>query len=187
MIQVLIQNNPELLWFHAGAAAANGRAILFPGPRGRGKSTLVTGLCARGWTYLSDDVAPLSPASSRVLPFPITPARREFPGREMPADWLRTSSKVEVSITPGSICPLPVTVGALVFPHYSLGASTALSLCPPSQAVLELLQHCWNLPGHREAALGYLCDLVARLPAFHLSFSDGDRAADLLTGSRLMV
>lgn len=187
VIQVLIQARPDLLWFHAGAVASGEHAMLLPGARGQGKSTLVTGLCARGWTYLSDDVVPLNPTSSCVVPFPLTPARREFPGQEMPADWLRAPTKVEVSVTPGSICQEAVPAGALVFPSYAVGAPAELSPCSPAQAVVQLLQHCWNFSSHREAAVRYLCDLVERVPSFHLSFSDGDLAVELLIRSRLMV
>jgi hypothetical protein len=187
VIQVLIQARPDLLWFHAGAAASGERAMLLPGGRGRGKSTLVTGLCARGWTYLSDDVVPLNPTSSCVVPFPLTPARREFPGQEMPADWLGAANKVEVSLTSASICRQPVPVSVLVFPSYAVGVPAELTPCPPAQAAVELLQNCWNFASHREAAVRYLCGLVARVPAFHLAFSDGDLAAELLTRSRPMV
>lgn len=187
VIQVLIQARPDLLWLHAGAVAWGERAMLLPGARGRGKSTVVTGLCVRGWTYLSDDVVPLNPSSSLAVPFPLTPAKRVFPGQEMPAGWLRAPTKVKVSLTPGSICQQPVPVAALVFPSYGVAASTELFPCPPAQAAVELLQHCWNFASHREAAVGYLCDLADRVPAFHLSFSDGDRAAELLIRSRLLV
>jgi len=180
VIQLLIQARPDLLWFHAGAATSGDRAILLPGPRGHGKSTLVTALCVRGWTYLSDDIVPMNPIASEVVPFPMTPARREFPGREMPEDWLRVPNKIEVSLVPASICREPMAVGVLVFPSYGIDAVAALSACSPAQAAVELLQHCWNFPSHREAAVRYVCNLAERLPAFHLSFSDGNRAAELL-------
>jgi hypothetical protein len=185
VIQVLMQARSELLWLHAGAAASSERALLFPGPRGRGKSTLVTGLCARGWTYLSDDIVPLNPRSSCVVPFPLTPARREFPGQEMPEEWLRVPNKVEVPVAPGSIGRESMLVGALVFPTYVVGAPAELFPCPPAQAAVELLQQCWNFSSHRETAVRYVCGLVERLPAFHLSFSDGDHAAELLIQSSL--
>src|SRR5437588_5970379 len=82
VIQALIGARSDLIWFHAGAATFRGRAMVLPGARGRGKSTLVTGLCARGWAYLSDDIVPVSPSSSYVVSFPVTPTRREFPGQE---------------------------------------------------------------------------------------------------------
>jgi hypothetical protein len=187
VIQALIEARSDLLWFHAGAATSRGRAMVLPGARGRGKSTLVAGLCARGWRYLSDDIVPLSPGSSRVVSFPMTPTRREFPGQEMSPDWLRAPTKVEVSVAPGSICREPVSVGAVVFPIYRIGAPLELTRCPPARAVVELLEHCWNFRSHREDAVRYLCGLLERVPAFRLSFSDGDRAAELLTQSCPMV
>ena len=186
VIQVLIQVRPDLLWLHAGAVASGECAVLLPGAPGRGKSTLVSRLCARGWTYLSDEVVPLIPTSSRAVPFPLTPARREFPGREMPADWLRAPNKVEVPLAPERLCREPAPVGALVFPSYRVGAPAELSPCPPAHAVVELLRHCWNFASHQEDAVRYLCNLVAGVPAFHLSFGDGEVAADVLTRSRVM-
>jgi hypothetical protein len=189
VIEALIEARPDLLWFHAGAATAmsSGFTIVLPGARGRGKSTLVTGLCGRGWTYLSDDIVPLNPSSSQVAPFPVTPARREFPGQEMPPDWLLAPTKMEIPVAPESICRQPVSVGAVVFPIYGLGASLELTRCPAAQAVVELLQHCWNFGSHRESAVRYLAGLVARLPDFRLSFSDGDQAAELVTQSCLTM
>jgi hypothetical protein len=186
VIQALMQARPDLFWFHAGAASLGEHVMLLPGAPGRGKSTLVTGLCARGWTYLSDEVVPLNPTSSRVLPFPLTPLRRESPGQEMPAEWLRAPNKVAVPLTPGSLCRRPVPVGVLVFPSYRAGVRATLSPCPRVQAAVELLQHCCNFASHRAAAVRYACDLVGRVSAFHLSFSDGDLAAELLARSRLM-
>ena len=187
VIQALMEARPDLLWFHAGAAAADRRAILLLGPRGRGKSTLIVALCARGWTYLSDDVVPLNPSSSRAVPFPLTPARREFPGQEMPADWLRSPHKVDVPLPSRSLGRHPVPVGALVFPKYRVGAPARLSPCPAAEAAAELLQHCWNFAEHGRAALRRLCDLAARVPAYHLSFSDGELATDLLALLRLRM
>ena len=183
VIQTLIEARSDLLWFHAGAATLRGRALVLPGARGRGKSTLVTGLCARGWAYLSDDIVPLSPSSSHVVSFPVTPTKREFPGQEMSADWLHEPTKVDVSVAPTSICRHAVSVGAVVFPIYRTGASLELTPCPSARAVVELLEQCRNFRSHREGGVRYLCGLVERLPVFRLSFSDGDRAAELLAHS----
>jgi len=45
--------------FHASAVAKNGRAALFLGASGSGKSTIATSLSALGWNFLADDVAVL--------------------------------------------------------------------------------------------------------------------------------
>jgi hypothetical protein len=185
VIQMLIAAWPELLWLHAGAAASGQRAMLLAGPRGYGKSTLVTGLCARGWTYLSDDIVPIDPRTHHALPFPITPAKRVFPGRQMPGEWLREPTKVDVSLDPATFARQAIPIGAIVFPTYAVGVPPRLSPCRPAEAALDLLQQCWNFRALGTAAVRCLCDLVRRLPAFRLSYSDGDTAADVLMRSNL--
>jgi hypothetical protein len=176
---MLMDSRPDLLWFHAGAVAAAGRAVLLPGSRGQGKSTLVLALCDQGWTYLSDDVVPLEPDSGRVVPFPQTPAVRRHPGQEMPSDWLRVARKTEVTVAPGRVTRQSVAVGALVFPIYRSGATTEVSTCSPAHAAAELLHHCWNFSSHREVAVRHVCDLVRHVPAVRLSFSEHQAAGVL--------
>jgi hypothetical protein len=45
---------------HGGTVVINGKAIIFTGERGVGKSTLTTALVKRGYTFAADDVASLS-------------------------------------------------------------------------------------------------------------------------------
>lgn len=180
VIQLLIRARADLFWLHAGAVAKAGGAILFPGPRGRGKSTLVTGLCARGWAYLSDDIVPLHLESNAVFPFPQTPAFREHPGQEMPDEWLRVPNKTEVTLAPGIVCAEPMPVVGVVFPAYTAGAPVELTVCSPASAAAELLRHCWNFSDHGAAAVRYVCDLATRVSAWRLSFACGDAAADYL-------
>jgi len=47
--------------FHGSAAALGGKALLFLGEKGGGKSTTVAALTLRGWKSLCDDLALLSP------------------------------------------------------------------------------------------------------------------------------
>ena len=68
----------------------------------------------------------------------------------------------------------------MVFPVYRRGCHTELLPCSPATAALELLQNCLNFPSHREAAVRYICDLVRKVPAFRLSYSDGSLAAELI-------
>ena len=173
----LVEARPDLLWFHAGAAACGGGAVMFLGMWGQGKSTLVTSLYAQGWTYLSDDVVPLDPNSDRVIPFPQTPRVREDQGQEMPRYRLRRLQKAEVALDPERVCREALSVRALIFPQYDPDAPADLKPCSPAAATLELLQHCINFTSHRGAAVRYLGDLITRRPALRLSFSDGQQAA----------
>jgi hypothetical protein len=173
----LVEARPDLLWFHAGAAACGGGAVVFLGMWGQGKSTLVTSLYAQGWTYLSDDVVPLDPNSDRVIPFPQTPRVREGEGQELPRYRLRRLEKTEVALDPERVCREALSVRAFIFPQYDPDALANLEPCSPAAATLELLQHCINFTSHRGAAVRYLGDLVTRRPALRLSFNDGQQAA----------
>ena len=176
----LIQARSDLMWLHAGAAAYRGSSVMILGSWGRGKSTLVTSLYANGWTYLSDDVVPLDPNSGRAFPFPLTPMVREEPGEELPLERLSELRKSVVRLRPERVCRDPVSVRTVVFPVYRRGCHTELLPCSPATAALELLQNCLNFPSHREAAMRYVCDLVRKVPAFRLSYSDGRLAAELI-------
>ena len=176
----LIQARSDLMWLHAGAAAYRCSSVMILGSWGRGKSTLVTSLYANGWTYLSDDVVPLDPNSGRAFPFPLTPMVREDPGQELPLERLSELRKTVVLLRPERVCRDPVPIRTMVFPVYRRGCHTELLPCSPATAALELLQNCLNFPSHREAAVRYVCDLVRKVPAFRLSYSDGRLAAELI-------
>ena len=176
----LIQARSDLIWLHAGAAAYRGSSVIILGPWGRGKSTLVTSLYANGWSYLSDDVVALDPNSGRAFPFPLTPMVREDPGEELPLERLSELRKTVVLLLPKRISRDPVPIRTVVFPVYRRGCHTELLPCSPATAALELLKNCLNFPSHRDAAVRYVCDLVRKVPAFRLSYSDGRLAAELI-------
>jgi hypothetical protein len=174
----LVDARPDLLWLHAGVAAYRGSAVLIAGRSGRGKSTLVTRLCERGWTYFSDDLAPLDPKTGCVIPFPQTPMVRRGRGQEVPEDRLHEMKKWKVNLEAVGRAPAPVA--ALVFPAFQPHCAARLTPRPPATAALELLANALNLRARHEEGVDYLCGLVKRLPTYDLAFDDGARAADLL-------
>jgi hypothetical protein len=180
VVRYLIHARPELMWLHAGAATCRGSAVMIVGPWGHGKSTLVASLYAKGWGYLSDDLAPLVPGSGRVLPFPLTPAVREAPGHEMPRCRIPELRKIEVDLKPGTVCQEAAAIGTLVFPTYNHRSPTVISPYSPAAAALELLRNCVNFTSHREGAVRYLCGLANRLPTFRLTFGNAKLAAKLI-------
>jgi hypothetical protein len=178
----LIRARPDLLWLHAGAAARDGEAVLFPAPAGRGKSTMVTGLCANGWSYLSDDVVAVDLTTSTILPFPLAPTVRNGDDKEVPDDRVEELNKIAVEL-PAEICREPVEVRAVIFPAYRHRTPSALVACQPGKAALELLRNCLNFQTHGASAVQYVCALVQRIPAFDLSYSSAAHASDLMTRS----
>ena len=178
-IERLILARPDLLWLHGAVAGWRGRAVVMPGPRGRGKSTLVTRICARGWSFLTDDILPIDPPTLRVLPFPQVPAVRPDPGRDLPEVWLRDAAKSEVRVD-DRVASAPLPVGAIVLPEARRGGSAQLQPCSSAEAVLELARGCWNFAEHGERAVAVLARLVAGRPTFRLAFHHAEPAADLI-------
>ncbi len=55
---------------HAGVVKKEDTILIFSGPPGIGKSTLVKECVNNGWTFFSDDCAPLHKRSGLIYPFP---------------------------------------------------------------------------------------------------------------------
>lgn len=181
VIERLIDARGDLIWFHGGAVGQRGRAVVLPGRRGRGKSTLVTGLWKRGCTFLTDDILPIDPASHRIAPFPQLPAVRVDPGRDLSDDALGSVPKNDIAITE-RVEGEALEPAAFVLPAFTRGAATRLVPCSPGEAALALLEGCWNLARYQEGAAACVARLGAQLPVCRVEFSEPDRAADIAMG-----
>ena len=175
-LECIIAATPDLLWLHGAAAGLGAHALVLPGRRGQGKSSLVTALRAHGARFLTDDMLPLDPAAWCVRPFPRTPEVRRDPGAEQPASWLLGVEKVVVDAG-GWLAATPLPIGAVLLPAATRGAATALEPVRASEAVLALAEGCWNYADHGARAAAALARLVREVPAARLIFSDADDAA----------
>jgi hypothetical protein len=120
----LLRMRADLLFFHAASVGIAGKGLLLVGPKGAGKSTLSSGLAARGHDFLGDETAAFEPASRRLLPFRrplgIKPGPRASAiGRalESAADSRDEDGMLRVrieSLVPGP-APTPVPLRAVVF------------------------------------------------------------------------
>lgn len=59
----------EFIALHAAAVARDGKAFIFTGNTGAGKSTLCAFLTANGYEYLSDDIVLIKKSSVRLMPY----------------------------------------------------------------------------------------------------------------------
>jgi hypothetical protein len=176
VLEAIIAAHPELLWLHAAVAGWKGDAVMIPGVRGRGKSTLVTALCERGATFLTDDILPLDPATLRVLPFPRVPEVRDDPGEEMPAAWLLEVTKTEIPID-DRVERAALPVRAIILPQATRAGGIALAAATPAEAVVAIAEGCWNFADHGTAAGATLSRLVSGARIARLSFDSGTDAA----------
>ena len=171
-----IESNPERIWLHAGGIAQKDGAILFAGPWGAGKSTLVSTLYQSGWSYLSDDILPLDPNDFQVSPFPLTPAARYVPDPDDPLPLSLLPKKLTL-LEPGTICSTSQPIKAIIFPTYTPEGSNRLTPCSPGTIAVELTKHCQNIDHHKEKGVESLCALASNTPGFFLEYSDGTEAS----------
>ncbi len=61
---------PESLHLHAAAAARDGRAVIIAAERNTGKTTTVSHLVKRGWSFITDETVRLTADSTCVSGFP---------------------------------------------------------------------------------------------------------------------
>ncbi len=68
--EVLKANAGKVVALHAAVVERDGAGLLLAGTSGSGKTTLTLELVGRGWTYHSDDLAPIYIDSGMVASFP---------------------------------------------------------------------------------------------------------------------
>jgi hypothetical protein len=180
----------DYLLFHAAVVGLpTGQTLVLPAPTGRGKSTLVAGLILRGFTYLSDELAPLDPITRRIYPYerPIALHRSSvdlLPGlssritrppldRNGDLPFLRPEDAGGVVGRPGA--PL-----AVIVPSADRGGEPDLQPVSAAEAVTELVANAVNLPTYGERGLRLLSEVVQGAEAHRLTGGDVWDRADLL-------
>lgn len=155
------------LVLHASAAAVEGRAVLFCGPTGRGKSTLALALGEAGHEVLGEDGVAISLEPDGPVAYP---GARGIRVRSLGADGAR---RTDLAPDPGPGEPPPCPVAAVVLLGERGGALTV----EPLEAALALALLTPNLThsGGRAAiaaAFGRLAGLLHTVPAFRASFPE---------------
>jgi len=187
---------------HASALAAGGRAVLFAGASGAGKSSLATQGLLRGMDYLSDEFALLDMAG-RVHPFPRPlqwgKARHPaFRHAEMLASGLfrkagysfpdRDGRRIHSLLwLPRRVVRQSQAIHALVLPRFSRQcASTELRPLYRSQAMMMLAHEIHQRGAGRQAIeLLHAC-LPSAVPVFGLRYGDVSQAWGILQEAGLI-
>ncbi len=170
------------LALHASAVAVEGRAVLFCGPTGRGKSTLAHALGEAGHPVLGEDGVAISLEREGPIAFP---GARGIRVRSLDADGSRRTDLVP---DPGPEEPLPSPVAAVVLLGERGEALTVEAL--EAARSLALLTPNLTHSGGREAiavAFARLARLLHTVPVYRASLpEDLDSlpvaAAELLDG-----
>jgi hypothetical protein len=148
----VIAERGDFLQLHAATLVRHGRAVVFAGTSGVGKSTLAAALLARGWRYATDELTLIDPASGRVMPFPKAVCIKSgsfgiVRGLNLPLFRRRSYVKalkgevgyVRPSDAGGNVLAEPAQVAAVVFPRYSATPTPRLKHLPRARSAFGLL------------------------------------------------
>ncbi|MGH2699633.1 MAG: hypothetical protein ACRDJL_10635 [Actinomycetota bacterium] len=171
---------------HAAAASWEEDGVLMPAPMDSGKSTLVAGLTAAGFSYLSDEAAPLDPATGRLHPYP-KPIWLErgsveaLPGllNALSSKWGRRLGD-RYHVRPEELSPVSTgsqcRVGYVIVPSYEAGSPTSLEPMSRAQGLLSLTQSCFNFGRFGKTGLALLSDVVTGARCYRLRMGDLESA-----------
>jgi len=190
----VVARRREFLQVHAATLTWNGQGVLFPGQSGSGKSTLAVGLLSRGWKYLSDEFALISPETCRVHPFPkalcikagaFDTVRRlgvPFAGRcyNVKGYKGRVAYINPLQFGLQSISN-PSAIRFVIFPKYAAGSAPKLWKIPPVRAAFELARNSMNRSAFGERAIQILASVVRGARCFALESGELDEACELVT------
>lgn len=178
---------------HAGAVARGDGALLMTGDSGAGKSTLAAILGHRGWRFLGDEFALLSPADGRLHPFPrpISLKNASIPllAAEAPAD--RFGPRFDGTIK-GSVQHLAPPVEAIramdglatprviVMPNFTPRGEPTLRRMSRAEAFFQLSQASTNYRALGEAAFEAVWRMTEAAPAYEIGYGSTEDAEALV-------
>lgn len=151
-------NAHQFLMCHSAVLARQNMAVVLPAPPGSGKSTLCAALMLSGWRLLSDELALLSPETSRLTPFvrPVSLKGASIPliSGYFPAATFTDPVADTIKGTVAHLKPTsPSLIDAhshaaprwLVFPRYVPGSVLESRTIGKAEAVVELAKNTFNL------------------------------------------
>lgn len=166
----VIRRSGHHLLVHAAGAVLDGRAVVMPGPMNAGKTTLVAGLVADGFGYLTDELVALDLRTGLVDPYPrpLNLSEGSWPvlPELRPADWQTGNDlaprqwHVDLgSARPGALAA-PTPPHFVVAPRFEPGRAAELEPISRGAALELLVAEAMNLHRHGSAAFQTLVAMV---------------------------
>lgn len=173
----------RFLLLHAAAVARDGQALVMTGDSGAGKSTLAATLGYRGWRFLGDEFALLSPIDNRLHPFPRPTSLKnssiDLLRTEAPADRFGPRFENTIKGTIQHLLPptdaiatmsQPAAPRLIVVPRYQAESEPWSRRLGKSEAFVRLSQASTNYRSLGEPAFEALWTLVDTTPAYEISY-----------------
>jgi hypothetical protein len=173
MTVALQTQRPDLYFVHAAAVGLADGCTLIVGESGAGKSTLCWNLCNDGFTYLSDELAPVDPQTLTVEPYPhaLCLKSRSHAAFSFPVSTLDTAATLHV---PVEALPLPVAtrpspIRNIVFLTHGDGkAAPVFEDISRSEAAARLYANSLNQLAHDKDGLAAAARVASEANCFHM-------------------
>jgi hypothetical protein len=187
--RAIAESSANRLLLHAAAAEHDRRAVLLPAPSESGKSTLVAGLAASGFRYLTDDIAPVTVDTWRVQPypkpiaiaadtlhlFPKLAARPDEEAEYIGEDAFLTGAQLGCEPARESIARL------VVVPQFAPDAEPELTELTRAATLVLLAEQSFNFAQFGSTALTGLAQLLRECRCYRLRYRDLDAAVQIVS------
>ncbi|MGD2110274.1 MAG: hypothetical protein PVI86_12910 [Phycisphaerae bacterium] len=187
----LISTRAEFLQLHAATMARDGIGVVLAAGSGGGKSTLVAGLVARGWTYLSDEFALLCPETLDAHAFPKAICIkagafgivRELGLRFVGKRYYVKGLKGRVGyVNPREVDPHRIgdrtRIRLVLFPKYTPGRKPTVSRISRASAAFALASSALNRNAFRDQGVSVLSRVVRSAECFSIDSGSLEGACD---------
>jgi HprK-related kinase A len=190
----IANHSHQYLVIHAAVVERNGKAIIFPGNPGSGKSTLCAALVCNGWRLLSDELTLVSVVDGLVYPAPrpislknksIEVIRALSPDAVIGSVVNNTAKGAIGHVRPPTesvkLASVPAMPAKLIFPKFRDGSKTILATLSKSRALLKLVENCFNYNILGVNGFNCVSDLVNDSDCFNFEYSSLNETLLLLT------
>lgn len=180
----LQHSRPDLFFLHAAALAGKGGVVALPAVPGTGKSTLTLALAARGFNYLSDELAPVDLQNLTVEPYPHAVCLKARPPSpyKLPPGAITVNARFHIPLaslgTATHHDPLPLA--ALVFPLRNGTRFEGLRPLTTASGATRLMAHLLNGLSHPGYGLDTAISLSRAVPSFEVDLTDLPAAVDAI-------
>lgn len=190
---VVANNAHQYAIVHAATVEKSGRAVILPGNPGSGKSTLCAAMVCQGWRLLSDEMALISLNDGLLRPFP-----RPISLKNASIDIIRAYSQSVVmgetvaDTAKGTVAHMrapqssidagrtPARPHIIAFPAYKCGAPAHATPLSKGQALMRLIENCFNYPVLGPKGFTALADTIDRCECLAIEYDSMDQAMAIL-------
>lgn len=179
---------------HSGGVVKEGRAVIFAGTSGTGKTTLSLALLLKGFKILSDDVNLIDHDLMTIIPYPRNLILKEgtedlLPGiarfKNSASPYFRREKKIWY-LDPSSIGDKweteGVKLGQVIILERTNSRQTDIAPMGKVESVMAFMKNVMNIDQFGEKGIRFLVELLSNVPVYRLSGNNLRKALGIVTG-----